>query len=415
MRSLWVTFAVLLALLLIVQCRNPDRRRWFKSEDDSDEKPLYRHRKLSHRLRMPKTFRVAQPVDDIGSDEIEQMTKLEAPEFAEAPKKVYRKKVVPQQDDDDSTTEDESPLIRLSPSRQLDEDSDEEVYDEAPAAPQQKLRVACYKKSGKTFEHRTYPRSWEHAGYEVSLPREWDWRNVSGVNYCSPTRNQHIPVYCGSCWVFGSLGALNDRFNVARKNRWPMTMLSPQEVIDCNGKGSCQGGEVGDVYGHAKTHGLVEEGCNNYVATNGKCDMYHRCGTCWPNSCDPIQNYTRYYIKDYGSINGREKMMAEIHNRGPIACSIGCTPQFDFNYTSGIYQEKSDLPSNHIVSVTGWGVDEATNTEYWIVRNSWGEAWGERGWYRVVTSLYQNGRGDLYNLGIERDCYFADPDVSNLD
>lgn len=70
-------------------------------------------------------------------------------------------------------------------------------------------------------------------------------------------------------------------------------------------------------------HGLVEEGCNNYRAVNGKCDPYHRCGTCWPESCDPVQNYTKYYVKDYGKVSGRLNMMSEIHNRGPIACSIG--------------------------------------------------------------------------------------------
>lgn len=49
-----------------------------------------------------------------------------------------------------------------------------------------------------------------------------------------------------------------------------MTNLSPQEIIDCNGKGSCQGGEVLDVFNHAKLQGLVEEGCNNYKAVNGR-------------------------------------------------------------------------------------------------------------------------------------------------
>jgi hypothetical protein len=42
-----------------------------------------------------------------------------------------------------------------------------------------------------------------------------------------------------------------------------------KEIIDCGGKGNCQGGTVGDVYEYAKTHGLVEEGCNNYRANNG--------------------------------------------------------------------------------------------------------------------------------------------------
>uniref|UniRef100_A0A914Z241 Peptidase C1A papain C-terminal domain-containing protein n=1 Tax=Panagrolaimus superbus TaxID=310955 RepID=A0A914Z241_9BILA len=319
MRSLWVLFSVLFVLFVFAQCQyqaisRSDRIRWFRDGEDSEERPVYR-RPLHRRLRMQKTFKVVVPLDEMNSDEIEQMTKLEEPKF-ESRKKDYRNQPV----DSDSSEEDEEenvPLMRLKPSRKIDDS--EESFDEATP---NRLKIKCYQKSGKTLEHRTYPRSWEHAGYEASLPQAWDWRNVSGVNFCSPTRNQHIPVYCGSCWVFGSLGALNDRFNVARKNRWPMTMLSPQEVIDCNGKGSCQGGDVSDVYGHAKTHGLVEEGCNNYQAVNGKCDMYHRCGTCWPDSCDPVQNYTRYYIKDFGAVTGRDKMMAEIHNRGPIACAI---------------------------------------------------------------------------------------------
>jgi len=277
------------------------------------------------------------------------------------------------------------------------------------------LKKPCAWKPEKLYEHKTAPRSWEYPGFEATLPREWDWRNVSGVNYCSPTRNQHIPVYCGSCWVFGTLGMLNDRFNVARKGRWPYTFLSPQEVINCNGQGSCSGGTPGFVFEHGKIHGLVEEGCNNYKAVNEVCDPYHRCGTCWPGNCYAIQNYTRFYVKEYGPLSGREAMMAEIHNRGPIVCTIGGTGNFDFNYYGGIYEELADEQFNHNVAVVGWGVDPETNVEYWIVRNSWGEAWGEKGWFRIVTSIYKNGRGNEYNLGIERECFWADVDTSNLD
>jgi hypothetical protein len=37
-------------------------------------------------------------------------------------------------------------------------------------------------------------------------------------------------------------------------------------------------------------------------------------------------------------------MMSEIINRGPISCTMGCTPQFDLNYTSGIYREFGEYP-----------------------------------------------------------------------
>lgn len=38
-----------------------------------------------------------------------------------------------------------------------------------------------------------------------------------------------------------------------------------------------------------------------------------------------------------------------------------------------------------------------------------GEPWGETGFFRVVTSRYENGNGAMYNLGIETDCAFGVP------
>merc|ERR1711975_177279 len=72
-------------------------------------------------------------------------------------------------------------------------------------------------------------------------------------------------------------------------------------------------------------------------------------------------------------------MMKEIYNRGPIACDIAADPLL--NYETGIMTKK-DSDTDHTISVVGWGTD-ATAGKYWIVRNSWGEYWGEMGYIRV--------------------------------
>jgi cathepsin C len=35
------------------------------------------------------------------------------------------------------------------------------------------------------------------------------------------------------------------------------------------------------------------------------------------------------------------------------------------------------------VTIIGWGVDPATGTKFWIVRNSYGSSWGDNGDFLV--------------------------------
>jgi len=232
------------------------------------------------------------------------------------------------------------------------------------------------------------------------LPKEFTWCNKDGKNYCTMSRNQHIPQYCGSCWAHGSISALGDRIKIARNAEGIDINLSVQHLLNCGQVGSCHGGSVIGPYFwmhkiSQENAGISYETSNPYIACSsesqvGFCpnvdttckpeNVARTCSTFPPQGkCAAIAEYPNATISEYGQISGQDAMQKEIFARGPIACGIDAAPIL--KYTSGI-ATMAGSQVDHVISVVGWGNDEKEG-QYWIVRNSWGEYWGEMGYIRV--------------------------------
>lgn len=232
-------------------------------------------------------------------------------------------------------------------------------------------------------------------------PDDFTWANKDGINYLTVNLNQHIPQYCGSCWAHGALSALGDRIKIARNGNigYPDISLSVQHMLNCGNAGSCHGGSLDGPYqwihqiGQKTGSGISYATSQPYLACSsesreGFCksvdttctalNVARTCGT-FGKECVGLSHYPNATISDYGSIHGSDAMQKEIYNRGPIACTIDAGPIEE--YTGGIVTTKSFM-TDHVISVVGWGTD-AKEGLYWIVRNSWGEYWGEAGYVKV--------------------------------
>jgi cathepsin X len=144
-----------------------------------------------------------------------------------------------------------------------------------------------------------------------------------------------------------------------------------------------------------------KEGFCPYVDTS--CSPMNTCRTCAPgdSECKEIDVFPNATVAEYGTYRNKvEAVLAEIFARGPVAAGVWGASLND--YRGGVFSNvTAPQLTTHAVSIVGWGTDKETGQQYWIVRNSWGQYWGEMGYFRIL--MGQNV------LGIESHITWATP------
>lgn len=189
-------------------------------------------------------------------------------------------------------------------------------------------KFGCYKRSLNTTSLIKNPLPQLDPS---EFPTNFWWGNVSGVNFLTIQRNQHIPIYCGACWAFSTTSCMSDRIKIMRKAQWPDIIISPQILLSCDmDDGGCHGGDSSVALPWIHKNYITDESCSPYQALGHSdgltCTSEIKCKNCMPGKgCWAQERAKIYTVEEFGDISGEYSMMNEIYQRGPISCGIAAT------------------------------------------------------------------------------------------
>ncbi|CAG9857253.1 unnamed protein product [Phyllotreta striolata] len=234
-----------------------------------------------------------------------------------------------------------------------------------------------------TVEAR-YSRRLKHV-MNGNAPDSIDWRDF---NVLTKVRQQSQRfTICGSCWAISAVGSIESQYAIKTKE---LVELSVQELIDCTEKKfarGCEGGMTFAGFQYVMDNGVDTEESYPYEARDGICRK--------TKSKVKISGYVVIPKTD-------EYLMDAVGTVGPVSVAMKFD---DFTFYGGGIVKCADSKGrpNHAVLLIGYG--EEDGVPYWLLRNSWGERWGEKGDFRIQRGI------DKHDCGIHDFPFYPIVDV----
>lgn len=216
-------------------------------------------------------------------------------------------------------------------------------------------------------------------------PAAIDWREMGAI---TPVKNQG---QCGSCWTFSTTGCLEAHHFLKTKT---LVSLSEQQLVDCAGafnNNGCEGGLPSQAFEYIRySGGLEAERDYPYLAHNQKC---HFNGSLIAATVSNVFNFTQ---------GDEDNMYKAVGTIGPVSIAYDVSGDFRF-YKQGVYSSimcrKDPQHVNHAVLAVGYNTTEK-GEPYWIVKNSWGEDFGIKGYFWIVRGKNMCGLADCASYPI---------------
>ena len=194
-----------------------------------------------------------------------------------------------------------------------------------------------------------------------------DWKKDGFV---TPAKNQGG---CASCVPF-SISAAIESHNLKNGNN-ASSDLAEQQLLDCTPDGSgvyrCKGNNYEPMLKYLVDNNQISETDYPYEEQKKECRAFGK------RTVSKVTGFTRL-------TPGEEHLQRAMATHGPVMVGIHAGWDF-FGYYGGILTSSNcngkNNPMNHAVLVIGYGSENGE--DFWLLKNSYGERWGEDGFFKL--------------------------------